>query len=50
MPLSAGSVWYCELCQVHMWQAGAPKRLCCRWCRKWMTRVKARSPETRQSC
>ena len=35
---SGSTWWYCELCQVHVWQAGQPKRLRCWLCRKWMVR------------
>jgi hypothetical protein len=34
------SLWYCETCQVQVWQRGRPNRLRCRCCRKFMTYVR----------
>ena len=39
MAISAGSTWWCELCQVEVWVAHQPTRLRHVVCRKWMTRV-----------
>jgi hypothetical protein len=38
MPPSAGSTWFCELCQVTVRVRRTPKRLRCQLCRKWMVR------------
>jgi hypothetical protein len=39
------SVWWCELCQVQIWQPGRPPRVRCRWCRHWMDFVREFTPD-----
>jgi hypothetical protein len=46
-PTTASS-WVCEGCQTDVYAADGPRRLRCRGCGRWMTRVVPRSPLTRR--